>query len=256
MLQCVDMGVLFLLLAAAAFAQQHNYTQGDIDEGARQYRTNCIGCHGPEGNLVTGIELGRNRFRRVSTDEEIVDVIINGVKGTGMPPNNISPPRAYTIVAYLRSMSTATAAKSIAAARGDIARGKALFEGKGACQSCHRVRGEGARTGPDLSETGLSLRAIEIETSILDPDASFSTSNQPFRLVKKDGAVVTGLLLNYDMFSFQILDAKGALASIPKSQVKESGFVAKSPMPSYRGKFDAQELADVIAYVESLKGAN
>jgi hypothetical protein len=30
--------------------------------------------------------------------------------------------------------------------------------------------------------------------------------------------------------------------------------VNESPMPSYRGKLDAQELADVIVYVESLRG--
>ena len=69
--------LLFVSLCTAVWAQQHNYTQGDVDEGAKQYRTNCIGCHGPEGNLVTGIDLGHNRFRRVTTDEEILNVIIN-----------------------------------------------------------------------------------------------------------------------------------------------------------------------------------
>src|SRR4051812_30551916 len=81
-----------------AAPQQHNYTPGDIEEGGRLYRINCIGCHGPEGNLVSGIDLGRNRFRRVSSDEQIVDVIMNGVPGTGMPPNAIQLLRAYNVV--------------------------------------------------------------------------------------------------------------------------------------------------------------
>ena len=154
-----------------AAPQQHNYTPGDIEEGGRLYRINCIGCHGPEGNLVTGIDLGRNRFRRVSSDEEIVDAIMNGVPGTGMPPNAIVRLRAFNVVAYLRNMNATSGVRSVAAASGDAGRGKALFEGKGACNTCHRVRGEGSRSGPDLSEAGLMLRAIEIETSILDPDA-------------------------------------------------------------------------------------
>ena len=163
--------LLLTMSVGALLGQQQNYTPGDIEEGGRLYRINCIGCHGPEGNLVSGIDLGRNRFRRVSSDDDIVDVIMNGVPGTGMPPNAIVRLRAYNVVAYLRSMNT-SGVKSVAAGTGDAGRGRVLFEGKGACNSCHRVFGEGSRNGPDLSEAGLMLRAIEIETSILDPNAA------------------------------------------------------------------------------------
>jgi putative heme-binding domain-containing protein len=251
-------GVFVVLLltvpAGPLFAQQHNYTPGDIEEGGRLYRINCIGCHGPEGNLVTGIDLGRNRFRRVSSDEEIVDAIMNGVPGTGMPPNAIVRLRAFNVVAYLHNMNATSGARSVAAATGDAARGKALFEGKGMCNTCHRVRGEGSRSGPDLSEAGLTLRAIEIETSILDPDAGSSTSSPAFRAVKKDGTVISGLLLNQDMFTVQMLDANGALASLQRSDLRESGLLKNSPMPSYKDKLTPQELADLIAYVGSLRG--
>ena len=56
------------------------------------------------------------------------------------------------------------------------------------------------------------------------------------------------------MFTVQMLDANGALASILRSDLRESGVLKNSPMPSYRGKFTPQELADVIAYVGSLRG--
>ena len=255
----MKIGVIVLLVmsasAGALFGQQHSYTAGDIKEGGRLYRINCIGCHGPEGNLVSGIDLGRNRFRRVSSDDEIVNVIMKGVPGTGMPPNAIQLLRAYNVVAYLRNMNETSDVKSIAAATGDAIRGKALFGGRGACNTCHRIRGEGSRNGPDLTEAGLMLRAIEIETSILNPGASISTTSRPWRAVKKDGTVVSGLLLNQDMFSVQLLDAKGALASLPKSDLRESEFLKNSPMPSYRDKFTPQELADLITYIASLKGA-
>src|SRR5712671_8076005 len=249
----MNFGIIVALWLSAA-PQQHNYTPGDIEEGGRLYRVNCIGCHGPEGNLVTGIDLGRNRFRRVSSDEEIVDVIMNGVPGTGMPPNAITRLRSFNVVAYLRNMNANAGVVSIAAASGDAARGKALFDGRGACNTCHRVRGEGSRSGPDLSEAGLMLRPIEIETSILDPDAATSTTSPPFRAVKKDGTVITGLLLNQDKFSVQMLDANGALASIERSDLRESALLKNSPMPSYKDKFTPQELADLIAYVGGLRG--
>ena len=235
--------------------QQHNYLPGDIQEGGRLYRINCIGCHGPEGNLVGGIDLGRNRFRRVLVrrrnrrgDHE------RRARHGYAAERDRQRLRAYNVVAYLRTMNEPSLVKSVAAATGDAGRGKTLFEGKGACNTCHRVFGQGSRSGPDLSEAGLMLRAIEIETSILDPGAAVSTASPPFRAVKKDGTVISGLLLNQDMFSVQMLDANGALASLQKSDLRESGLLKGSPMPSYRDKFSPQELADLIAYVGGLRG--
>jgi len=247
---------LLILHAASliAFAQAHSYTQSEIEEGIRRYRISCIGCHGGDGASVTGVDLARGKFRRVSSDEEIVDVIVNGIPGTAMPPTQIPPIRAYAIVAFLRNMNSPNGAKSIAAARGDEKRGKALFDGKGGCVQCHRIGGFGGRSGPDLSEAGLVLRPIEIETAMLDPDADYLLFAKPFRVVTKDGGVAAGLLLNQDTFSVQILDSKGDLRSYSKSELREFG-PSKSPMPSYRGKIDPQELADIVAYIGAQRGA-
>jgi putative heme-binding domain-containing protein len=247
---------IFILLSAAtlASAQAHNYTQGDIEEGIRLYRTSCIGCHGSEGASVSGIDLGRGKFRRVSSDEEIVHVILNGVPGTGMPAIAVAPPRAYTVVAFIRSMRDLPGQKSIAAKSGDANRGKVLFENKGACIGCHQIRGQGGRSGPDLSEAGLTLRSIEVERAMLAPDDEDALRSQPFRVVQKNGSAVRGLLLNQDSFSVQMQDDNGNLRSFSKSELRESG-PAKPLMPSYRSRFDAQELADIIAYVGSQRGA-
>ena len=211
--------MLLLLFASPwIFAPAHNYTQGDIEEGIRSYRTNCMSCHGADGTLVSGIDLGRGKFRRVSTDEEIVQVIIKGIPGTGMPATAVSPTRAYTIVAFLRTMNDSARRDSIAAASGDPARGKVLFENKGGCARCHRILGQGGRSGPDLSEAGLSLRASEIEKSMLDPDAQYPIGARPIRVVRKDGTAITGLLANQDSFSIQMRDEQGNLLSLQKKR--------------------------------------
>ena len=53
-----------------------------------------------------------------------------------MPPHNLQDVQVAGVVAYLRSSATSGRAVSTT---GNAARGKTLFEGKGACTQCHRV---------------------------------------------------------------------------------------------------------------------
>jgi hypothetical protein len=73
-------------------------------------------------------------------------------------------------------------------------------------------------------------------------------------VITKSGDTITGRLLNIDSFTVQLLDSKERLLSFPKTSLQESAFIDKSPMPSYRDKLTSQELADLIAYLVSLKG--
>ena len=81
-----------------------------------------------------------------------------------------------------------------------------------------------------------------------------SPQNRTYRAVTKQGETITGRLLNVDTFTVQMLDSKERLLSLQRSDLRESGFVKDSPMPSYRDKLSAQELADVVAYLVTLKG--
>ena len=161
-------------------------------------------------------------------------------------------------------------AAALAQAPGDPARGKETYEGKGNCTSCHRVNGNGSRVGPDLSDIGIPRPAggvgpsfggtaagnvQNLEVALLDPDAEIAISNRSVRVVTKAGATFTGRLLNQDNFTVQMIDEQGKLRSFIKSDLKESSVLAKSPMPSYKGKLTDSEIADVIAYLMTLKGA-
>jgi len=238
-------------VAGALFAQ-HGYTPADAENGGRLYRTNCAACHGPNGDGVPGVDLGHGKFKRATSDEEIEAIIKNGIPGTGMPPSSFSEVQAGTIVAYLRSLAASTNVATVSG--GDPGRGKELFEGKGGCQSCHRVRTAGSRVGPDLTDIGMLRRTVDLQRSLLDPDAEVLAQNRYYRVVTKAGATTTGRLLNEDTFSVQILDSNEHLASFKKSDLREFSFLPKSPMPSYQDRLTSQELADVIAYLTSLKG--
>ena len=140
---------------------------------------------------------------------------------------------------------------------GDAARGKAIFEGKGDCLSCHRVNANGSRSGPELSAVGGGRGATPeyLERKLLDPDADVKAANRGVRVtVKKGGAIVTGRVLQQDRFSLQLVDGRGDLQSFLKSELSGVTIVSKGLMPSYKGKLSPQEVTDVVSYLSSLKG--
>ena len=54
----------------------------------------------------------------------------------------------------------------------------------------------------------------------------------------------------------QLIDAQERLVSLAKADLKEYSVGKTSLMPSYKDKLSAQELADVVAYLQTLKGMN
>jgi putative heme-binding domain-containing protein len=241
-----------LLASSGSLWAQHEVDPAEVESGARFYRTICSVCHGPDGNLVSGVDLGHGKFKRASTDQELIQIIRTGIAGTPMPPGNYTNEEAGSIVAYLRSLA-ADAAKSTAPP-GDTARGKLVFEGKGTCLSCHRVHGTGSHFGPELNEIGALRRSTELERSIVDPDAEVTQENRTVHAVMKDGTVVTGRLLNWDTFTVELIDTKDQLRLLQRSTLKEFAILKKSGMPSYQGKLTAQEVSDVVSYLTTLRG--
>jgi putative heme-binding domain-containing protein len=238
-----------LFVAGGSLSAQHA-TAFDIEDGGRAFRNTCANCHGPDGDQIAGIDLGRGQFRRPLSDQELVGIIRNGIPNTPMPATNVSEAQALKIVAYLRSVAESRRSVTVA---GDAARGRTIFEGKGSCSNCHRINGNGSRLGPDLSRVGQVRRAIELEQSLLEPAAEVLPANRFYRVTTREGATVTGRLLNHDTFTVQMLDSNERLRSFTKADLKEYGF-GPTPMPSYKGRLDPQETADVVSYLASLKG--
>ena len=139
-------------------------------------------------------------------------------------------------------------------AEGDVSRGRVLVEGKGACLTCHRIVDRGVRTGVDLSDIGVSRDRAALEKALAAPNPEVLPQNRFYRVVTAEGAVVTGRLMNQDVYSIQMLDSKEKLVSFQTAKLKERGFVATPPMPSFAEKLSKSELTDVIAYLASLKG--
>ena len=110
-----------------------DYTRADIEYGARLYTAQCSACHGDSGDGVAGVDLRSGKFRNAANDLQLRTVITTGFPNAGMPAFKFDQTELTGIVAYLRNMNTFDAGST---KHGDAARGRTVFEGKGACGSC------------------------------------------------------------------------------------------------------------------------
>ena len=248
--------VLFgaISLVAAQPTQDHagQYQAADMAYGAKIYTAQCAVCHGANGDGVAGVDLATGQFRSAVSDRSLVRLITNGISETEMPSFDFDSAELAGIVAYLRNMRNFDSAS---VPIGDAVRGRAVFEGGGGCTGCHRVDGTGAGMAPDLGNIGTRRSASALQTSVLNPSSAMVPINRPIRAVTNDGAVISGRRLNEDTYTVQLIDERGRLASLVKADLKEYTVLTTSPMPSYEGKLALREVADLVAYLLSLKGS-
>lgn len=252
--------VAALGIGASLRADDHGFTPADIERGGQIYLSNCVTCHGPNGDGVTGVNLFSGSFRHATTDQDLINIIKSGLPGTPMPPFNLQDAQAGQIVAYLRSQPGISATSKIAGLHGDPANGKLIFDGKGECLSCHRLQTPagkiGGFLGPDLSDIGAKRRSIDLERALADPSAAIRTDEHVVRVVKKDGTTIRGRLLNQDTYSVQFIDNQGNLQSVQKPDVRQVEIFTVSVMQGLADKFTMQELADMVSYLQTLKATS
>jgi putative heme-binding domain-containing protein len=201
--------VIFLFLTPALLQAQevsdHQYSSEAIQAGLAIYSRECALCHGPQGDLVSGINLRLGQFRNASSDEDLRQVISNGAAQGQMPAFNFGDQELSGLIAYIRAGFDPD---GVAVRIGDPERGKALFEGKGECASCHRVNGEGPRTAPDLSSIGILRTPTNLQLNLIDPAAALLPINRPVRLVTRNEETIVGRRLNEDTYTVQLIDSQ------------------------------------------------
>jgi putative heme-binding domain-containing protein len=136
---------------------------------------------------------------------------------------------------------------------GDASRGKALVESSG-CFDCHRIGDRGSRVGPNLSDIGGRRTPVRLQQALAAPDEEVLPENRFVRVVTKEGATITGKLLNQDAISVQLINPKEELKSYLRANLREYTIVDKGLMPSVQGKLTGQQVTDIVTYLSSLKG--
>jgi cytochrome c oxidase cbb3-type subunit III len=243
-----------LTIRAQAPAQDHpgQYDRADIESGSRLYGAQCAGCHGPNGDMVNGVDLRRGQFKTAVTDEDLVRVLATGAPAAGMPAfSGLQSSEVTGIIAFIRSGFDATAGGVIV---GDAARGRTLFAGKGGCTGCHRINGSGPRVATDLSDIGAIRTPVSLQRMLLDPAGSLLPASRVVRAVTRDGRTIRGRRLNEDTHTVQLIDEQETLVSLTKADLRSLEFNPISTMPPATKTLTADEISDVIAYLLSLKG--
>lgn len=246
---------LWLFQAEPTFEtpKQNPYASAaDVERGRRLFGTNCAVCHGPAGAGGRGANLAQHNLSRAPDDQALFLVIRQGIPGTEMPPGwwILNDHEMWQVAAYVRSLGR-LAPENVA---GDAQAGSQLFRAKG-CIGCHMVALDGGRVGPSLTGIGSRRGAAYFRAVVLDPASSLPEEFLQVQAVTADGKRITGIRLNEDTWSIQLLDLSGHLLSFWKEDLtaieRQPGH---TPMPSYRGRLSDRELDDLVAYLVSLRG--
>jgi putative heme-binding domain-containing protein len=121
------------------------------------------------------------------------------------------------------------------------------------CGTCHRVNGRGPRAAPDLSDIGVARAPAALERSIREPSTAMLPINRPVTIVMKDRTTIRGRRLNEDTFTVQVVDDKEQLRSIAKRDIELLDVGTTSAMPGYAERLTADEIADTVAYLLTLR---
>lgn len=249
----IPLAYLGLLLTSGpgllAQESDHQYTSEAIEAGSRVYTQQCALCHGPQGELIDGINLRLGQFRTAQSDEDLVRVISQGAAEGRMPAFSMRPEELNGIIAYIRAGFDP---EGVAVHIGDPERGRLLFEGRGECSSCHRVNGKGPRTAPDLSDVGAVRTPAILQANLLDPASTLAPINRQVHIVTLSEETVIGRRLNEDTYTVQLIDNNEQLRSFVKADLVRYDI---SDTPVHQPTtLSSDEVADLIGYLLTLRG--
>ena len=134
-------------------------------------------------------------------------------------------------------------------AGGDWHAGRALFNGKATCSTCHRLRGEGFPVGPELAN--LTQRDYAgVLRDIVEPNATINPDAVGYLVTLRNGESFTGTRLAETDTELQLAQPGGQVAKLLKSEITQSTPMAVSLMPTGLDKaLTPAELRDLMTYL-------
>ncbi len=144
-------------------------------------------------------------------------------------------------------------------ASGDADRGKEIFHTNLSlrCNACHKVgKSGGGFIGPDLSDVGGRVGSDEyLLESLILPNAKIVDGYQTMVITTRDGKFQAGTLVSDDGKEVVLAQMAGGEVSVPVAEIKERVLSPVSTMPPVGAIFSVQEIADLVAYLKSLRMA-
>ena len=199
----------------------------------------------PSRLLLTAIQSGRinrdalnlNQLRRIATfKDESVQALLKELYGAIREGRD---PEREQVVNKTRDFLNGTP--------GDPVKGEAIF--KKVCAQCHKLHGEGAEVGPDLTRNGRNSWD-QLLVNMLDPSQVIGPGYQARILVTDDGRTLTGLPVEESDTQVVLKVQGGKLETIPRDQIEVYKVSELSMMPDQLEKqVTPQELADLMSFL-------
>jgi putative heme-binding domain-containing protein len=118
-----------------------------------------------------------------------------------------------------------------------------------ACQTCHRIAGEGTDYGPEITAFAKMQTREVVLRSIVDPSADISNGFDGSVIKLKDGMEIDGLVLSGGD-PLIVRSTAGVTQTVPAVRVESCKPLGRSLMLSAEQQGLApQDLADVLAYL-------
>ena len=233
-----------------------------VTEGKTLYDQKCTTCHGVDGG---GGEIGPaivsgDRVDIGVSDAQTFTIVKNGVAGTPMTAQRLPDPDIWKIVTYIHALRGTALDNPLP---GDVARGEAVFWGKGQCGTCHMLAGRGGLTAPDLSNIAGARKSTSIVDALTKPQHRVYGSGGahlkalptmdsylPVFVTTADGKTIDGVLLNEDSYSLQMIGNDQQLHMFDKSKLRKYAVERRSMMPTdYDKRLAPDEFKDLMAFL-------
>jgi putative heme-binding domain-containing protein len=130
---------------------------------------------------------------------------------------------------------------------GDPHKGAVAF--KKVCAQCHKLYGEGAEVGPDITLNGRN-NWDQLVSNVFDPSLVIGAGYQARQLLTADGRVLTGLPVEESEQRVVLKVQGGKIETIARDDIDEYKVSEVSLMPEELEKqLTKQEIADLMSYL-------
>ena len=120
-------------------------------EGEKIFKVHCARCHGIAGQGGEGSNLVRSKLKYATDDQALIDLLDEGIPGTGMPAIwTLDEQQTTQVAGYVRTLGELEAEEM----PGNPGRGKDIYQKSGGCPACHIIAGHGIGIGPELTHVG------------------------------------------------------------------------------------------------------
>ncbi len=168
-------------------------------------------------------------------------------KAIVLPKADPNDPAAIANLAYEVIAARASAAP------GNAENGRLLFRQQ-SCINCHTFANGQQPKGPHLVDIGKRYKRAELIESIVQPSKKIAQGFDTWAIAMEDGKVFTGFVVLESAETVTLRDATGVSRELLQDQIEDRVKQEISMMPAgVVGNLSPEQLADLIAYLESLR---